>query len=188
MDIVRIIMEGYGCEIHRGTVSKEKYKELEDSFDDIWSKDLIKKIEENKNVKKEAHYFGLINGDIKIEINDFVFIDTSISAFEALVNNKTDVIDYPNSKDVVVTSIQHQQGIFSDSIFVMFDNFDLNKITIIKKDIKNKVDNLPIASLYCELYYDGELIPMIDDVTDLRMSRLYFENTTENEKNKYRKF
>ncbi len=38
------------------------------------------------------------------------------------------------------------------------------------------VDNSLESSLYCELYYDGQLIPMTEKLTDLRMSRLYFEN------------
>ena len=60
---------------------------------------------------------------------------------------------------------------------------DINKLKIIKKDIKDKVDNTIISSLYCELYYENEIIPLTGNLTDLRMSRLYFENVKKDEQN-----
>lgn len=181
MDIVRITMEGYGCEINRGIVPNKEYLELEKSLDNIWHKNLFQKIEKKVNLKKETHNKGLINGEIKIEVNDFVIIETSIKSFEALVNYKTETIEYPKTDEVVVTSIQHQEGVFLDTIFVIEDDFDLDRLTVVKKDIKNKVDNILVSSLYCEIYYDGHLIPMNENITDLRMSRLYFENTNKDE-------
>jgi hypothetical protein len=177
MDIVRITMEGYGCEIHRGIVPREEYLKIKNSVNDVWNKDLFKKIKKEVNLKKEIYISGLIKGEVKIEIDDTVIIETSINSFEALVNYKTEVIKYPATKDVVVTSVQHQEGVFLDTIFVIDDKFDLDKVTIIKKDVNNKIDNTLVSSLYCELYYDGYLIPMTENITDLRMSRLYFENT-----------
>ena len=41
MEIVRITMEGYGCEINRGTVDNGDYLKLEKSFDNIWQKKLF---------------------------------------------------------------------------------------------------------------------------------------------------
>ena len=96
------------------------------------------------------------------------------------------MVEYPKTNEVVITSVQHQEGVFSDNLFILCDNFDINKLSIIKKDIKNKIDNLLVSSLYCELYYDGELIPMTDNSTDLRMSRLYFENTNKDEQDKHK--
>lgn len=186
MDIVRITMEGYGCEIHRGIVPKKEYLKIENSINDVWHKDLFKKIAKEVNLKKEIYSSGLIKGEIKIEVDDVVVVETSINSFETLVNYRTEIIKYPETKDVVVTSIQHQEGTFLDTIFVIDDKFDLNKITIVKKDINNKIDNTLVSSLYCELYYDGQLIPMTENITDLRMSRLYFENTDKDEQNKRR--
>lgn len=188
MDIIRITMVGYGCEINRGIVPKGKEKKIENSLDNVWFKDLFERLEERTEIKKVVNEVGLIKGDIIIEVDGEIIFDTSIKSFEALVNNEVESVDYPKTKDVVITSIQHQEGIFSDTIFVLDDYFDLEKLTLIKKDIKDKVDNIIIPSLYCELYYDGELIPMMDNFTDLRMSRLYLENTKKDEQNKNRKF
>ena len=186
MDIVRITMEGYGCEVHRGTVSKRDYENIENSINDVWYKDLFNKIEENIELTKETNDFGLIKGDIRIEVEGHVIYETQINVFEAFIDCKSEVVEYPKTNEVVITSVQHQEGVFSDNLFILCDNFDINKLSIIKKDIKNKIDNLLVSSLYCELYYDGELIPMTDNSTDLRMSRLYFENTNKDEQDKHK--
>lgn len=186
MDIVRITMEGYGCEVHRGTVSKKEYEKIEKSINNIWNKNLFSKIEKNIGLKKETHDFGLIKGDIRIEVDGEIVYDTQINIFETFVDCRKEIVNYPKSEDIVITSVQHQEGVFSDNLFIVYEDFDINKLTLVKKDISNKIDNLLVSSLYCELYYDGELIPMTDNSTDLRMSRLYFENTSKDEKNKYR--
>lgn len=175
MDIIKITMNGYGCEINRGVILEKNYKKLEKYLDNVWIKNLFKKLEEETEIKKEVKEYGLINGDIKIEINGNTLIDTSIKSFEVLVKNKIEKIEYPITDGIVITTIQHQEGLFSDTIFVLNGKFDLNKITIIKKDISNRVDNLLVSSLYCELYYGDELLQMSDNFTDLRMSRLYME-------------
>lgn len=181
MDVVRITMVGYGCEINRGIVPKGNEKKIENSLNNVWFKDLFERLEERTKIKKVVKEVGLIKGDIIIEVDGEVFFGSSITSLDALVNNTTESISYPKTDDVVITSIQHQEGIFSDTIFVLDDYFDMEKLTLVKKDIKDKVDNTIIPSLYCELYYDGELIPMMDNFTDLRMSRLYMENTKKNE-------
>ena len=181
MDIVKITMNGYGCEINRGILLEENYKKLEKYLNNLWIKNLFKELKKETNIEKEVKEYGIIKGDIKIEVNGEILIDTPITSFEALVNNKKETIKYPITKKIIVTSIQHQEGILSDTMFILDDKFDLNKITLIKKDINNKVDNTLVSALYCEIYYDGELIPMMEDLTDLRMSRLYFENSKKNE-------
>ena len=182
MDIIKITMNGYGCEIHRGVLIEENYKKIEKYLDNVWVKNLFRELEKETEIVTELKEFGLINGDIKIVVNDDLIIDTSIKSFEVLVKHKKENIKYPNTEGIVITSIQHQEGLFSDTTFILDGEFDLNKITLVKKDISNKADNILVSSLYCELYYDGELLPMIDNFTDLRMSRLYFENK-KNEKN-----
>lgn len=181
MDVIRITMVGYGCEINRGIVTKGNEKKIENSLDNVWVKDLFERLGEKTKIKKVINEIGLISGDIVIEVNGEILFDSPIKSFEALIQNKTESVDYPATDDVVITSIQHQEGVFSDTIFVLDDYFDLEKLTLVKKDIKDKVDNTTISSLYCELYYDGELIPMMDNLTDLRMSRLYLENTKKDE-------
>tara|TARA_R110002020_G_scaffold113236_1_gene260241 strand:- start:13583 stop:14143 length:561 start_codon:yes stop_codon:yes gene_type:complete len=186
MDIVKITMNGYGCEINRGIIIEENYKKIEKYLDNVWVKNLFKELEKETEIKILEKEYGLIKGDIKIEVNDVTLIETTIKSLEAFVNNEKEIIEYPNTKDIIITSIQHQEGVFSDTIFILNDDFDLNKIVLLKKDISNRVDNLLVSSLYCGLYYDGELIPMTDNITDLRMSRLYFEK--QNEKNKNKEF
>jgi hypothetical protein len=188
MDVIRITMNGYGCEINRGIVPEGKEKNIEDSLDNVWFKDLFKRLEEKTEIKKVVQEIGLINGDIEIEVNGELVLEMSVKSFEAITDTDTKVVKYPKTKDFVITSIQHQEGVFSDTIFVLNDDFDINKLKLIKKDIKDKVDNTIIPSLYCELYYEDEKIPMIGNLTDLRMSRLYLENTKKDEQKKNRKF
>jgi hypothetical protein len=181
MDIVRITMSGYGCEINRGIIPEGSEKKIEKSLDNVWFKDLFKRLEKKTEIKKVVGEMGLITGDLTIEVNGEKILDMSMNSSEALIKNELIEVSYPKTLDVVVTSIQHQEGVFSDTIFILDDDFDLDKLTLIKKNIKDKVDNVIISSLYCELYYEDILIPMMDNITDLRMSRLYFENTKNDE-------
>lgn len=176
MDIVRITINGYGCEINRGITTHNKKEEIEKNIDDIWLKDIFKKIE----VKGVINEVGLINGDILIEVNDDVIIDLPLTSFECLIDSEIKSVKYPNTDQFVLTSIQHQEGVFCDTIFILDDTFQIDKLFLIKKDINNKVDNNIISSLYCDIYYDGELIPMLGGLRDLRMSKLYFENQKKN--------
>jgi len=187
MDIIRITMSGYGCEINRGIVPEGKEKKIEDSLNNIWLKNLFEKLEEKTEITKVVKEVGLINGDIKIEVNDEVLVEMPIKSFSVLVENYKKIVHYPKTKDVVVTSVQHQEGIFSDTIFVLDGDFSLDRLTLVKKDFRDKVDNSIVSSLYCGIYYDGHLIPMMDDLTDLRMSRLYLEKVKKNEQKKNRK-
>lgn len=175
MDVIRITMKGYGCDINRGIVPIESEKRIENTLNNVWYKNIFKKIEEKTKIKEVVKENGLINGDIKIEVNGKIIIDTSIKSFEVLVESKKKKVKYPKTEDIVVTSIQHQEGVFSDTIFVLNDKFDLNKLKLIKKDIKDKVGNNITEPLYSEVYYEDEVIPTMDNTTDLRMSRLYFE-------------
>lgn len=181
MDIVKITMNGYGCEINRGIVPNGKEKKLESSLDDVWFKNMFKKLEEKTKIKKVVNEIGLIKGDILIEVNDEILIETSIESFEAIINSEQKTVGYPKTDGVVITSIQHQEGVISNMIFILDGNFDIDKLKIIKKDIKDRVDNSIISSLYCEMYYEDEIIPMSGNLTDLRMSRLFFEKRKENE-------
>ncbi len=175
MDIIRITMNGYGCEVNRGIVPEGKEEKLKESLNNVWFKNLFKKLEEKTKIKKIVEEKGLIKGDIRIEVNGVVEIEMPIRAFETIVKNKKQNVKYPKTKDVVITSIQHQEGLFSDTIFILKDSFKLNKLKLIKKDIKDKADNTIVSSLFCEIHYDNEVIPMMDTFTDLRMSRLYLE-------------
>ena len=181
MDIIRITMSGYGCEVNRGIVPEGKEEKLKESLNNIWFKNLYKKLEEKTKIKKIVEEKGLINGDIKIEVNGEIEVEMPIKAFETIVKSEKKEVNYPKTKDVVITSIQHQVGVFSDTIFVLNDEFDLKKIKLIKKNIKDKVDNTIVSSLFCEISYNGDIIPMMGDFTDLRMSRLYLENQKKDE-------
>ena len=55
MDIVRITLQGYGYDAVRGIVSKQVYNRIKNSnsLDNIWIKDLNKKIEKKSEEKRE---------------------------------------------------------------------------------------------------------------------------------------
>lgn len=181
MDIVKITMNGYGCEINRGIVPNGKEKKLESSLNDVWFKNVFEKLGEKTKIKKVINEIGLIKGDVLIEVNGEILIETSIESFETLIGSEQTTVEFPKTNGVVITSIQHQEGVISDTIFILDEDFDINKLKIIKKDIKDRVDNTIISSLYCEMYYEDEIIPMMGNLTDLRMSRLFFEKRKENE-------
>lgn len=182
MNIVRVTMTGYGCEIARGTMTKKEFKKLEDSnsLDDIWLKELYKKKikKQIKTINEQFHTIGLISGDIKIEVDGELILELPINIMD---NIKTEYIHYPNvMDDVVITTVQHQEGVVCDTIFITDDEFDLNKMGIINKEIENKVDNPLIPSLFSEIRYKGELVPITGTITDLRMSRVFYENEKNN--------
>ena len=187
MDIIRITMRGYGCEVNRGIIAEEQEKKIEKSLNNVWFKNLFKKLEKKTEIKTLVGEIGLINGDIEIEVNGVVVVEMPIKSFETMINTEISVIDYPKTEDTIITSIQHQEGVLSDTTFLLDTEFDLNKLKIVKKDIKDKVDNSMVSSLYCEIHYDGEVVPMSDNLTDLRMSRLYLENNKKNEQKKNKK-
>ena len=114
---------------------------------------------------------------LQIEVNDNIILDNDISVIDILGDIKTisKDIEGPKTKGLLLTIVQHQEGIICDTIFVLDDEFDLSKVCFVKKNIRYNLDNPCMSTLYCELYYDGELIPLIDSETDLRTSRLYLE-------------
>lgn len=185
MDIVKITMFGYGCEIARGTINTKDYKKFKKNIDNVWHKNLIKKLKKETDIEVISEDYGIVNGNIKIEVDGNVIMDSEITTLditnENLVFNQ--IIPYPTTDDIVITTVQHQEGIICDLLFIVEDDFDLNKLKLIRKDIIYNVDNPLVSSLYCELYYDGEEIPLTDSVTDLRTSRLYLEKNKENGKN-----
>jgi uncharacterized pyridoxamine 5'-phosphate oxidase family protein len=179
MDIVKITMFGYGCEIGRGTVNNKDYKKLKELTNNVWHKNLIKKIKEDTDIEIKiiSEDYGIIKGDIKIEVDGNVILDSEILTLDVLNENiiTKEIVDYPNTDDILVTTVQHMEGIICDMLLVIDDKFDLNKLKIVRKDIMYNVDNPSVSSLYCELYYDGEKIILTDSTTDLRNSRLYLE-------------
>ncbi len=189
MNIVRVTMKGYGCEIARGTVSKKEYKKVEKSqrLDNVWSENLycskIKK--EYKDINEQFHHLGLINGDLIVEVDFKTVIEMPINVVDTTDIVTKETHHYPKTDDVVVTSIQHQEGIVCDTMFIIDENFDIDKLEVIEKEIKGNIDIPLIPSLYCEIRYDGEKVPITGTITDLRMSRLFYDT---HEKNNNRKF
>ena len=179
MEIVKITMFGYGCEIGRGTIKQKDYKKLKNLDEEVWQKNLIKKLKEDKDIEIKiiSEDYGIIKGDIKIEVEGETVIDTQIITLDILNENviENQIVQYPDTKDIVITTVQHLEGVICDILLVIDDKFDVNKLKLIRKDIVYNVDNPLITSLYCELYYDGEIIPLTDPIIDLRNSRLYLE-------------
>ena len=132
MDVIRITMNGYGCEVNRGIVPKGNEEKLKSSLNNVWFKNLYKKLEEKTKIKKIVEEKGLINGDIKIEVNGEIEVEMPIKAFETIVKSEKKEVNYPTTKDVVITSIQHQVGVFSDTIFVLNDEFDFEDFSLIQ--------------------------------------------------------
>lgn len=186
MDIVKIIMEGYGCDIARGTMSITEHSKMKHHIDNVWHKNLYKKLKKESNIKTYSEDCGLIRGDFKVYVNEELILDTTLTTLDVL--GSVDYIrgKYPNTNNIVVTTVQHQEGRFCDTIFILNEKFDISKLRVTKKDIINNVDNPLTSSLYCEVYYDGIKVPLLDSDTDLRNSRLYMETLKNYGKNKNR--
>ena len=186
MDIVRIILSGYGCEISRGIITKEEHNRIQnsDSLDNMWVKGLYKYLGKKWERIHLQEDYGITKGDILITVNDNIILDLPISVLESLRlnedNNRCLVEDcgyvYPKTNDVVMTTIQHHSGIISDILFMTTNYFDVGKLKFIRKKIHNE-NNEIIDSLISEVYYDGEPIEVNGSQTDLRMSNIYFDTT-----------
>lgn len=179
MNIVRITMEGYGCEIARGTIPKDEYKKVKNSntLDNVWLKNLYKnKVKKQfKNIEEQFHDLGLINGDLTIEVNFEIVKLLPIGVINDYGMTSLEKYGYPQTDDIVLTTVQHQEGIVCDTMFIIDDEFDIDKLKIIEKQIVDKVDNVLIPSLYCEIRYDGQTVPITGTITDLRMSRIFYD-------------
>lgn len=182
MDIVRITLMGYGCDVVRGIVKKKDYNGIKnsDSLNNVWVKNLNKKLGKIKNFKQEFHDYGIVNGDIKVTVNDEEVFNLPISVLSSYNFNDIELVDiegyhYPVTDDVVVTSIQNFEGIVMDVIFVTEDDFDFSKFKFIEKEISDENEKTIINSLISEVYYDHELIKFEGCDIDLRMSKVYFD-------------
>jgi hypothetical protein len=178
MDIVRIILNGYGCDISRGILTREEYTKLErsNSLDDIWVKGLYKYLGTKWERIDLQEDYGILNGDITIFVNDEVVLDVPISVLNSVSSVDACEYQYPRTSDIVMTTIQHHSGKISDMLFITSNTFDVTKLTFVCKDIHNENNEVIIESLISEVYYDGEPIPFGGSVTDLRMSNIYFDN------------
>lgn len=183
MDIVRIILSGYGCEISRGIITKEEHRRMENSnsLDNIWVKGLYKYLGKKWQRIDLQEDYGITSGDILITVNDETVVDIPISVLDTLQFSDDDSIveregyEYPKTKDVVMTTIQKHSGIIADIMFITSDEFDVSKLKFIRKDIHNEDNDVIIDSLISEIYYDGEPVPFGGSETDLRMSNIYFD-------------
>ena len=189
MDIVRIILSGYGCEISRGIITKEEHNRIKDSdsLDNIWVKGLYKYLGKKWERIDLQQDYGITKGDILITVNDEVVLDIPISVLESLCINENECLvedlgySYPETNDVVMTTVQRLSGTISDMMFVTSEEFDVNRLKFIRKEIHNENNETIIDSLISEVYYDGEPIELNGSETDLRMSNIYFD-TNKNEK------
>ena len=183
MDIVKITLFGSGFDVVRGIVSKQVYNRIKNSnsLDNIWIKDLNKKIGKKwESFTKEFHDYGITIGDITIPVKDEEMLNLPTSVLNSYSFNDVELVDlegyhYPITKDVVVTSVQKIEGVIMDVMFVTEDDFDFGKFKFIEKEIQDEKENTIISSLICEVYDDGELIKFTGNNTDLRMSKIYFD-------------
>ena len=178
MDIVKITLVGYGCEIARGTVTEKNKSKVKKLLEDVWHKKLFKKLKKETEIKTYSEDYGIIKGDILIELNGELILENQLTTLEIFnfIEIEEKDIKYPKTKDTVITTVQHQEGMISDVIFVTKESFDINRLRLIKKNIKYNIDKKISLPLYCELYYDDEKIPLTESNTDLRSSYLYLEN------------
>lgn len=196
MDIVRVTLSGYGCDVVRGIITKKDYEGFEnsDSLVDIWVKDLNKKIIKKNSFKQEFHDYGITKGDIIVTVNDSEILNLPINILDSYTFNDVEIVDlegynYPITEDVIVTSIQSFEGIIMDVIFITKDDFDFSKFKFIQKEIHDEYEKPIITSLISEIYYDGEIIKFNGANIDLRMSKVYFDTKDKkfkNEKNSNR--
>jgi len=187
MDIVRIILDGYGYDVARGIITKEQYRQIEksDALDNLWIKGLYKKLGKKWERIDLQQDYGIIMGDVIILVNEEEVLDLPTSVLDTITSNKNIIekekYNYPQTSEVVMTTVQYLSGRIADIMFITNDEFDISKLKFIMKDIHNENGNLIIESLISEIYYDGEPIPFGGSETDLRMSKIYFD-IDENEK------
>jgi len=196
MDIVRITLSGQGYDVVRGIVSKQEYTKLKDSLNNVWIKDLNKKLSKKlKGFIQEFHDYGITKGDITITVNGEEIINLPISVLNSYSFNDVDLVDlegyyYPVTNEVVMTSVQTLEGTFMDVMFITEEEFNINKLKFIEKEIQDENENVIIDSLISEVYYDGQQIIFTGNNTDLRMVKFYYdigkEKVLKNEKNKNR--
>ena len=183
MDIVRIILSGYGCEVSRGIITNEEYRKMEesDTLDNIWVKGLYKYLGKKWERIDLQQDYGITNGDLVITVNDETIVDVPISVLDTLYFTNNCIIQdegygYPKTEDVVMTTIQKHSGTIADIMFMTNEEFDVGKLKFIRKEIHNEKSEVIIDSLISEIYYDEHPIKFGGSETDLRMSNIYFEN------------
>lgn len=184
MDIVRIKLLGSeGYDVTRGVVTKNVYDNIEksNSLDDVWVKDFNKKIKKIWDFKKDFHDFGIKKGDVIIELNGKEIINIPLSCLEGFTFSDVELIEeegygYPVTSDIVLTSIQQLEGLFMDVIFITEEPFDFNKFKFIKKVVHNEKEEIILNDLISEVYYDGVLLTFEGGSTELRMSKVFFDD------------
>ena len=184
MDIVRIKLLGSeGYDVTRGVVTRNVYNNIEksNSLNDIWIKDFNKKIKKFWDFKKDFHDFGIKKGDVIIELNGKEIINIPLSCLEGFTFSDVELIEeegygYPVTSDIVLTSIQQLEGLFMDVIFITEEPFDFNKFKFIKKVIHNEKEEIILNDLISEVYYDGVLLTFEGGSTELRMSKVFFDD------------
>jgi hypothetical protein len=182
MDIVRIILSGYGCEVSRGIITKEEYKRIENSnsLDNIWVKGLYKYLGKKWERIDLQQDYGITSGDVLITVNEEAIVDIPISVLDSVNFNNGSMVEdegyqYPKTKDVVMTTVQQHSGTIADIMFMTSEEFDVSKLKFVRKEIHNENNDIIINSLISEVYYDGLPIPLDGSETDLRMSNIYFD-------------
>lgn len=184
MDIVRIKLLGSeGYDITRGVITKNVYNNIEksNSLNDVWVKDFNKKIKKFWDFKKDFHDFGIKKGDVIIELNGKEIINIPLSCLEGFTFSDVELIEeegygYPVTSDIVLTSMQQLEGLFMDVIFITEEPFDFNKFKFIKKVIHNEKEEIILNDLISEVYYDGVLLTFEGGSTELRMSKVFFDD------------
>ena len=184
MDIVRIKLLGpEGYDVARGVVTKKVYNNIEksNSLNDVWIKDFNKKIKKFWDFKKDFHDFGIKKGDVIIELNGKEIINIPLSCLEGFTFSDVELIEeegygYPVTSDIVLTSKQQLEGLFMDVIFITEEPFDFNKFKFIKKVIHNEKEEIILNDLISEVYYDGFLLNFEGGFTELRMSKVFFDD------------
>lgn len=184
MDIVRIILTGReGYDVVRGVITKSVYEEIENSnsLDNVWNKDLNKIFKKNWKIKKEFHDFGIKKGDITVQLNGEEIVNLPIDILEDYIFSDFSLVEeegygYPVTNDIVMTSLQTLEGTFMDVIFVTEEEFDFNKFKFVQKTIHDENEKIILDKLISEVYYDGVLLNFSGIETELKMSKVLFDN------------
>jgi len=187
MDIVRIILQGTeGFDIVRGAISTNDYEEIDNSdyLNNVWNKNLNKFFRKNWNIEEKNQIFGLKKGDLIVELNGEEILNTPINILENydVLIDKKDCI-YPVTNDIVMTSLQTLEGTFMDVIFVTEDKFNFNKFKFIEKTIWDETNKVILDKLISKVYYDDVLLNFEGVETELKMSKVFFNNTEKLQKN-----
>jgi hypothetical protein len=170
MNVIRLIIEGFGSEVVNCTLPEKEFIRLDKSgvLDDVWVKDLYKtKIKNKFDFIENYRKFGLISGDISIEIDGN---QEFFSPLTATQNQTINIITTEKTNNLTI--VQNYKGVFLDTTFILKDTFNIDKLTINKYYLVGSVDNILVPHIFCDVIYDGFKLNLNTKNTEMITSKV----------------